>query len=168
MATLRFVFLGWIGCVAACQDGGGISTDAMPCDASMCGCLTNRGTIVLERRVAEDAPAPKGGVITDGTYVITGQIIFTGPGGMTGLSGNMVSGTNVSAGGQFIYKEQYNGFDTLYTGTYSTDGTMITLDGTCGFTGSAGYNVYDAITTRFTVYRNAASGGIEAKTFTKL
>ena len=54
------------------------------------GCTTlalDQTTIISQQQIAEAAPVPTGGTILDGTYVLTKDTIFTGPGGTTAATG---------------------------------------------------------------------------------
>ena len=43
--------------------------------------------IVSQQQVAEAVPVPIGGIITDGTYFLTKDTMYTGPGGSTNVTG---------------------------------------------------------------------------------
>jgi hypothetical protein len=51
---------------------------------TVCNTLVNEGQPVTPVQVASAPPAFAGGTVADGTYVLTGQTIYTGDGGATG------------------------------------------------------------------------------------
>jgi hypothetical protein len=55
--------------------------------ASACNTLANTAHAITTQQVASDPPAPTGGAIADGTYVLTSATIYTGPGGPVGPGG---------------------------------------------------------------------------------
>ncbi len=67
-------------------DGG--ATDGGGSDGGACNTLAlTNASIIGQQQVAEAVPVPAGGAIADGTYVLSKDTIFTGPGGTTGATG---------------------------------------------------------------------------------
>jgi len=72
----------------ASSGGGDVKTDVAKqvCSADDGGCnaLVNCAPHVDVNEVAQNPPAATGGTVPDGTYLLTGYQIFTGPSGSTG------------------------------------------------------------------------------------
>jgi hypothetical protein len=64
-------------------DGGDGGDGAPHCDQAQGGCnsVSNCGARIFAVLVSGNAPAPQGGTIVEGTYVLTDFRVFTGPGG---------------------------------------------------------------------------------------
>lgn len=104
-------------------------------DASgACNQLSNPAPAVERTLVAQSEPAAAGGTIVDGTYHRTAHVIYTGPGGQTGGSGQSFRETAMIAGG--VYDHVLEAVEASVTlrqsHTLSTSGTVITLTRTCG------------------------------------
>jgi hypothetical protein len=66
----------------------GVLADGGLADGGTCNALSITGTaIIAQQQIAEAAPVPVGGTILDGTYFLTKDTIFTGPGGTTAATG---------------------------------------------------------------------------------
>jgi len=60
-------------------DAGDAGESGSTCDAgAACNCLTNSGVVVTLSTSALPQPAPLGGTILDGTYVLTAFTLYTG------------------------------------------------------------------------------------------
>jgi hypothetical protein len=113
----------WIGCSAKNQNrpplvsfdgdaappivGGssGGNTDAA-IDANLgeggadCNALTFEASgVIAQQEVAEAPPVPVGGIISDGTYFLTRDTIYLGPGGTSGATGMSLQEVQVFSGG---------------------------------------------------------------------
>jgi len=55
--------------------------------AAVCNTLANAAPVITTQQVATAPPTPKGGVVADGTYLLTDVTIYTGPGGPVGPGG---------------------------------------------------------------------------------
>jgi hypothetical protein len=64
--------------------GGGAAADAPDDGPTVCTTLVNAGQPVTASQVATAAPPFQGGTIAEGTYVLTSETVYTGPGGATG------------------------------------------------------------------------------------
>ena len=67
------------------SDSGGSSGSTG--EPAACNLLLNDGEPIDVISIDEDVPAPEGGVIEDGFYVLTALAFYTGPGGETGPTG---------------------------------------------------------------------------------
>jgi hypothetical protein len=112
-------------------------------DGGMCTLLSVASAApVMQQQVAEAAPIPLGGVIPDGTYVLSKDTIYTGPGGTTGLTG--------------VTSQQMQVFSAMSVGiavqppapnpAYDESGTYTSV----GVTNDAGITTATAITFSFT------------------
>src|ERR1051326_7644984 len=79
--------------------------DAPPIDAPMmdafgsnCATLTLPQTAVMQMRVAQAPPVPAGGTLVAGTYTVTADVFYTGPGGATGPTGTTVKARGTNSG----------------------------------------------------------------------
>jgi hypothetical protein len=67
---------------------GGTTDGGRVLDGGTCSNLSlTNAPIVGQQQVAEASPVPLGGTIPDGTYILSKDTIYTGPGGTTGATG---------------------------------------------------------------------------------
>ncbi len=78
------------GADAVALDSG---DDGAPFDGGSCTTLPNTATVILQLDVATDRPVAVGGTIVDGLYFKNRDTIYTGPGGATGATGNVLKET---------------------------------------------------------------------------
>ncbi len=97
-------------------------------DGGACNTLVNGGAQVQQIDVASARPAATGGNIVDGTYFKTADVVYTGPGGGTGLTGYVVRETllvtNSSTGTALL--------TSTFTDTSGTTTERITMTPTSG------------------------------------
>jgi hypothetical protein len=134
---------------SASSDGStGAPSDAAGDGASACNTLANIGSPVTITEVAQDPPPPQGGTVVDGTYVLTSETTYTGPGGATGTTGTQTVTIQITGNTIQVAKD----FDPpTSTYTLSTSGTTFSTTGVCppGVGPLAGS--YTATPTSFTV-----------------
>jgi len=95
------------------------------------------GPVVEQIAVAEDPPPPSGGTASEGTYVLTGDKLFTGPDGQSGPTGVSHKGaTRVTGNRVEIVQDSLKA-----SGTFELAGTTMTVNATCPFefTTNAGF-----------------------------
>ena len=96
----------------------------------------NNATPINVQQVGEALPAPIGGAIVAGTYYLTAVNIYTGLGGTSGPTGEVVQET-LSFGVGIIQDISAIGADagvgaaTGYSANYTTTGSSITVSYTC-------------------------------------
>lgn len=139
---------------AVVADGPVLSdTDA----ATECNGLTNSGPLVVANQVAEDAPAPLGGTIVDGTYYLTASIVYTGPGGATGPIGSGGAETHVYRSGELrLVVTDGEGTRSAML-LYLTNGNEITFVFECPDLAPPPFEAYTATAQAVTLYRRAGS-----------
>jgi hypothetical protein len=145
MALLALASLGlWVGCSAKSAkpallngdtdsgvpplpqggghpDGGGEGGLLADGGTACSGLTLDNATVVTTQEVAEAAPLPLGGTITDGTYVLTKDTVYTGPGGTTGSTGVQQQAIQRFAGSaiEVVVSQPPNPTEAL-SGTYAT------------------------------------------------
>jgi hypothetical protein len=96
---------------------------------STCSDLADVSAPVQRRYVAQPAPAPAGGVITDGLYVIASSLEYIGPGGPSGGTGETQQMTLRIQGDRVDVASARDG---QQSGTITArDGTSFTVSFTC-------------------------------------
>ena len=140
---------------------GGCGSDATPGPA--CNTLRNDGPAVSVMASTATAPAPAGGTIVDGTYVLTaatGYAISPAVIPTTTLSAVMqIAGSTMQQAGTI------NGEERRYTSTLATSGTSVTTTDTCPAADSNTYR-YTATTTSLRIYAALGASTLE-QTYTK-
>jgi hypothetical protein len=125
---------------ASLDEGGGVETgagteggsaDAARDGSGACNALANLGAQVPGVLVASAAPAPNGGTLVDGTYVLTKYQVYTGPGGPSGSAGNSFASTLVLAGSTYQAVSNQGSGDERVSGAFMTSGTSYTASVTC-------------------------------------
>jgi hypothetical protein len=86
---------------------------------------------VTPEMVAENPPAMTGGTITDGTYVLVGYRIYTGPGGMTGMFPNTFEMVITIAGSELKGTVKIGDEEQHYAGQLSTASGKFDVTNTC-------------------------------------
>jgi hypothetical protein len=126
---------------APSEGGADVGVDAHGDAPPECNKLANLGSPVPGNLVANAAPAPTGGTLVDGTYVLTKYQVYTGPGGQSGPSGQSLASTLALAGSTYEAVSSTGGSDTRVNGTFTTSGTSYTATVTCpgGPTTALGY-----------------------------
>lgn len=92
-ALLFPIVLGLAGCASETITTGGASDPEQRDPNEPCSTLVNVAQPVDIVDQAGDPPAPTGGVLVDGTYVVTTAVRYTGAAGTTGPSGKKVQMT---------------------------------------------------------------------------
>lgn len=116
--------------------------------SSDCNSLVNAAPVVTITVIAEAAPAPKGGIATEGTYYLTQYQAYTGVGGLTNLNSaltyqyTLVVSSSNSAGYKIQLAVAYTiaGTPSLLEGNgyVSTNGTTYTSHIECSTISTAG------------------------------
>jgi hypothetical protein len=128
---------------------GEASSEAATADGPAgCNDLMNVGQPVTVTEVAQDPPTPQGGTVSDGTYVLTTETVYTGAGGPTGTMGTQTITIQIASGTIQVVKD----FDPP-TSTYSlvTTGTMFNTTGVCPAGVGPLQGSYTATATTFSV-----------------
>ena len=112
--------------VDAGTDGGAQQTDAGSTPMTCSGFVTDAGEIA-QLFVATATPVGTGGTIVDGTYDLTGWSVYTGNGGATGATGQMVAGTKIFESDFYRYNQRTRDADG--GSVLDTNGTFTTVDG---------------------------------------
>src|SRR4029077_14547108 len=105
---------------------------------------------IQEIQVATAPPAALGGTVVDGTYYLSESIIYTGPGGASGPSGNSIRDTVVianTASGVATAEEvtSYNGgLESRGLLTFTQARTMLTASLICPISNAQSLPAYTA------------------------
>lgn len=111
--------------LSAC--GGSASTQSDTGDAaSACNTLANDGAPVTLRVAVGQAPAPRGGSITDGTYVLTDAVRYTGSSGTKGGGSTLRMTVRIIGSAAEIADG-----DQRASAKFSTSGTQLVATDTC-------------------------------------
>jgi hypothetical protein len=121
-----------------------------------CNTLTQIATPVQPQQVAEALPAPTGGAIPDGTYVITAITVYTGVGGATGPITDPQALTSVNTGGvaQTVFTVTGQP-DSNETYTYVANGTGLTVAKTCRGTGATDFDAFSQTADGYIIYNTS-------------
>ena len=126
-----------------------VARSRMACDGGACACnaLVNSAPEVAPVYVPADLPVPAGGELSDGTYHVTANSIYTGPGGGSGPTGASIRNTFDFRTGVLQGVTWYVGRgERRFTAAFSASGTWLSLaplcgeveEGNFGFTASGG------------------------------
>jgi hypothetical protein len=154
-----------------CSSGGGSrGGDPPPNDPGACNTLTNDGQALVETQSASAPPAPTGGTIADGHYVLTGYTLYTGAGGTTGpLTHTLRCTVTISnSGTTLVVVMSGDGNPDEHTvWTQKTNGTALTHAQSCPNTGQIDPATYTATPSELTWYFASGSSQTEAWTLTR-
>lgn len=130
-----------------------------------CNTLVNGGPDVPIMNVATDPPAPTGGAIADGTYVVTAVQAYTGAGGAAGPTGATYKAGGKISGGTYenIQSDSGQPKDNATTGTFTLNGSAIDIEQSCPIPQTVAINKFSADSTSFTLF---TSGGSPVQSFT--
>jgi hypothetical protein len=151
------------------------ASDGGPADGPSVACnmLVNDGPHVVPVNQPTSPPAPLGGSISDGTYVLTTYNIFIGPDGQPPLQGDFWASsimTVTSTTMQTIEGYRMGGLDhlpgTARTYTFTVSGTAINLAETCPKMTPAATTDFTATPNEFRLYVSGPSWTTE-EIFTK-
>lgn len=114
-----------------------LRSSPMVCSGDTCACnaLVDSAAEVQSAFVAAPLPAPAGGAILDGTYHLTGESVFTGPGGASGPIGQTVATVFALQGGTAQLVSRRTGADAgeeRATLAYQVSGSELILTPLCG------------------------------------
>lgn len=175
-----------LACLVACSSGnttvdGGTdaSVDATvdaPQEAgndsgpAACNELLNVGTVVQQTFVATEAVSGAGGLLAEGTYVLTAAVVYTGTGGGTGPTGTTFQDT-LTIEASYLYQRvtsiidgaRFDGSPIHQSGAFVVDGSSIEVTQTCP-PGVQPFTSYDSNGTQVHIYSPAA-GSIPAVMF---
>ena len=128
--------------------------------SAACNTLANTAKPVTVEQLAENPPAPLGGTIEDGTYLLTGVAIYTGPEGPSGPSGT--AQTTIVITGSTI-EVASRGVPPTRTTTLSISGTTFTSTDTCpdSVVASGGFT---ATSTTFAIFIDGGTDDAGART----
>jgi hypothetical protein len=144
----------------------GTSTDAGVNVPTSCTSLALDPRSVTLEDVAATAPGPKGGVVHDGTYVLTSAVRYVGPGGSAGPTSTVYRMT-LRVTGNVVERVDMDGATTA---TLTTSGAILTAKDTCpdDTTEEVGFTADDASVVAF-IPTKAPTGGPATlvETFTK-
>jgi hypothetical protein len=130
---------------------------APPADAAVaCNTVPNGGATVTLVRVPQAPPAPTGGTIADGTYVLTSLVQYTGPGGASGPTSMMVRMSMRIGGGRLDLVQNTGSGDQTLTYDLATMPAMnlLTITPTCPSAGPPQPSLYSASPTELRAYGN--------------
>jgi hypothetical protein len=120
------------------DDGADTGTTA---DGAACPALENEGATVTVENVGETVPASIGGIITTGTYALTGENYYTGLGGNAGPTGAIVEETLSITDTTLVFSLATGdleggtvGDSAISSGTYTTSGMGLTFNEDCPLT----------------------------------
>jgi hypothetical protein len=116
-----------------------------------CNDLSDDAPTVDGTEIATNQPAAMGGVIADGTYVLTAVTLYTGGGGPAGSSGVSASVVLTIAGTTMEQVGRFNGQDVRSTATLMASGTTLQRTGTCP-TAMTDWLLYTATATELRLY----------------
>jgi hypothetical protein len=151
------------------------ASDGGPADAPSVACnmLVNDGPHVVPVNQPTSPPAPLGGSISDGTYVLTTYNIFIGPDGQPVLLGDFWASVIMTFAGttmQSIEGYRMEGLDhlpgTARTYTFTVSGTAMNVAETCPMMTPAATTDFTANANEFRLYV-PGSGETTEEIFTK-
>ena len=142
------------------EEAGDAAGDAAIDAPTACNTLANSAAPIPVVEVAADPPAPEGGTVVDGTYALTGAVIYTGSAGPTGTSGT--TQTTLEITGSTIQVVS-TGDPTTRTVTFTTSGTSLASVDTCPDTDSHP-GTYTATPTTFVVELDGGTDDAGART----
>ena len=137
------------GTTGAGGSGGGAGGTG---GAAVCNTLTASGDVVIQTAATGSAPAPAGGTIANGTYVLTSNEVFP-PGSSASASSKE---TLRITGNQMERALAYLGFVSQLNYSISTAGTTLTATATCPV-GDAFSLPYTATATTLVIFGDATS-----------
>jgi hypothetical protein len=147
---------GTVATLDAAQEAG---TDSGP---TGCNSASNIGTVVSQTFVATDPVTGDGGVLVQGTYVLTAAAVYTGVDGGSGPTGTTFQDTAIldDAGAyervaSVINDAGLDGSPLRQNGSFAIDGGSIHVTQTCP-AGSQPFTSYDSNGTVFHIYAPAA------------
>jgi hypothetical protein len=122
--------------------------------APMCNAPGQCGSVVPLVQVPSEPLPSTGGVVADGTYILTELTEYTGPGGASGPTGTQITETLVLANGEYQVSgvvgvmgsppmPEYSG------GTFTTMAAAFTIEPACPTTSAPEPNDYSASATQF-------------------
>ena len=84
--------------------------------------------------MASELPVATGGTVVDGTYFLTANKVYSGPGGTSGPTGGSVRSTFSIQSGTIRSVSWHDGLteDVRWTGTWVTSGNQGTITTLCG------------------------------------
>ena len=153
------------GCALGCSSSSSSPSDAV----SACNTLANDGQPIAKAQVATAPPAPAGGAVADGHYVLTGYTLYTGAGGATGALTNTLrlAATISNSGTTLLVIWSMDGKPNEPTAwTQKTNGTALTHTQDCPSTGQVDPATYSASPSELTWYF-ASGSQTEAWTLTR-
>lgn len=127
-----------------------------------CTSLTAGGSAVFEAMGNGTAPAPAGGTVASGTYVLTGWTVYSPDTATPTQSRKLtlrITGADVELAGT-----DANGATLNLAGTWAQSGTTTTTTWSCGTTGSVPQG-YTASSNQLLIF-NPRNGGVELETWT--
>jgi hypothetical protein len=112
----------------------------MACSGGVCACnaLVNSAPGVHVVSVPANLPTPTGGTIVDGTYYLTENNIYTGPGGSSGASSGLIRNTYVFQSGLLnavTWHDGIAGDGDRSTWSVHVSGSQLVSAPTCGASG---------------------------------
>ncbi len=141
--------------VDAAQDQG---TDS---ESKECNSLVNVGAAVRQMFVATRAATGDGGVIVNGTYVLTAAVVYSGPDGSVGPTGTTFTDTLAMLNGgayervvSAVNDAGLDGSPIRQSGRYTSDGGGLQVTQTCP-PDRQPFTSYDSDGTRFRIYAPA-------------
>jgi hypothetical protein len=143
-----------IGSVACSSDS--------PSAPAACNALVNDGPTITIMASTSGAPAPTGGTIVDGTYVLTAATVF----GVSSIPQVTASAVFQFSGNTMQQVGTVNGQLKRYTSTFTTMGTSISTTDTCPAPDMGTYG-FSATATEISVFDTRAALGVLGQTYTK-
>jgi hypothetical protein len=153
---------------ASTDAGSDAKGDASGADAGPCGAGANKGAVVDVTQIAQPAPAATGGVVADGTYLLTSATMYTGTGGATGPLGLSLQQTWGYAAGAYhwVSKDSSTNTEARAGGTVATVSAIsLHLLQTCPTSDFASYE-YSSDGTTWTLFSTDGQGTL-ATTLTR-
>jgi hypothetical protein len=136
-----------------------------------CNTVANVGTVIQQTYVATAPVTGDGGVLVEGTYVLTAAAAYTGTDGGSGPTGTTFQDTAVldDAGAyqrvvSIVNDAGLDGSPIHQNGSFVLNGSSIQVTQTCP-PGSQPFTSYDSDGTKFHVYAPAAGPGNPAVMF---
>jgi hypothetical protein len=111
----------------------------------VCNDVVNDAPTIYEMYVAADEPTPLGGTIADGRYWLTATVVYSGPGGATGPTGNIEQHTTVISNGVITGRGSRNGCpDETTLLDFTTSGNRLMAVEACPTAQTLEYQGFDA------------------------
>jgi hypothetical protein len=151
--TLTGAFFGVSFLATSCGSGGGASPGG-------CNTLVDDASEITSTVLADNAGAPTGGRIADGTYALSAFTVHTESGGPTQATAERIGALFQIQGKTMQQVGTANGVEKRYTSTFVTSGSTITTTDSCPMPKTETHS-FTATGTELRLYDTVPDGTVE-------